>query len=153
MKEMLIAVPLLLLLGVFWICGGNVPVGQGMHRFQPEKEMPLQKCETLECVNASLDTCAPSEFNTDMNGTVIRMEIRGHSSAGECIVYIKLIALNPEVVPPAYRFMVESLKGADGICAFTDQDIKDIKSGDIDQKYLLSKCEGRLKTLAEMRAP
>jgi len=151
MKELFIAIPLLLLLGACGICGNSgSDIASTDQRFQPVETKELAPCNSFECINSSIDTCTPSVFDTEVNKTKLHIEIRGRSSTNECIVYLKVVEVNPEVVPSQYKFALSSINGADGICALTDEDIANIKSGNMDPQYLLSKCEGPLKNLAQM---
>ncbi len=153
MKEILIGIPLLFLLGACGICGNSQqPAGFDKPQFQVLEPQEQMTCDTFECINASLDTCTPSVFDTEINKTKIHAEVKGRSSTSECIVYLKLVEINPDMIPVQYQFLAQNFNGADGVCAFTDQDITDIKNGEIDQQYLLSKCEGPLKDLAQMAA-
>ncbi|MEM3364078.1 MAG: hypothetical protein QXS93_01045 [Candidatus Micrarchaeia archaeon] len=151
MEKAIIAIPLLLLVGMCGICGnGWQEAGFGNQRYQLKNPAQFEVCNSIECMNNNFGECVPSQFDTVINGTQVHAEIRGRSVNDECIVYLKVVSIDTSQLPPQYQMFAQGLEGADGICAFTDLDIKDIKNNDIDQKYLLSKCEGPLKEIAVM---
>ncbi|MCX8200277.1 MAG: hypothetical protein N3G76_02295 [Candidatus Micrarchaeota archaeon] len=149
MEKIAVAIPLLFLVGMCGICGnGGQEAGFGNPRYQLKNPAELVPCNSAECMYKSLDTCAPSQFDTIINGTHLHAEIRGHSINDECVVYVKVVSVDVSKVPPQYQMLAQGIQGADGICSLTVQDIRDIKNNDIDQNYLLSKCDGPLKDIA-----
>lgn len=142
---LLIILPVLLLAGC---CGLIDQTKQDKYAPAPNNP-PMKTCADINCMEQSIDTCTPAQFEMTQEGTTILAEVRGTSAAKKCITYVKLIELNKTQVPDEFKFMAGTVEGKDVVCAFSQEDIYKIKTGHFD-KELLSNCDGPLKGILEI---
>lgn len=143
-----IVIPLGLILLVGGLCG--FLTGAEQQKYKPSENQPVMKtCTTQECFQQSILSGAPAEYDLNEQGASMHMEIRGKSDLGDTIAYIRLDEIDESQIPEEYRLIAGSIKGADMVCALSDDNVQKMMAGEIDES-ILDKCDGTLKSFVQI---
>ncbi len=142
-----------LLFGLMLFAGlcGLFENGMDAQKYQPANPpIHVEKCETVECIEGKIVACEPAEMNLDNDQAKLYMKVKGRSSAGDCIVYLRLDEISSGAIPEEYQMFASGIKGADMTCALSQSDIKFLQSGEMPDKQMLEKCDGPLKSVIQL---
>lgn len=140
-------VGLILLIGLCGLFENNGTVPQ----YKPANEnVVVASCDNIECMQGKLDACSPAEMTEQNEQGKVYMKIKGRSSMEDCIVYIRLDEINPQLIPEEYQMFAGTVKGSDMTCALDQDDIDLLKSGEMPDETMLEKCDGPLKSLLQL---